>query len=93
MKNLNLTPLPDTPAGMTPREIIVTVLSVDVNGMLVTELRRRMHILDRIEHATEALGLEDAEYSTLQSAFANFKFSLANKYILHACDVVETATS
>jgi hypothetical protein len=88
MKTIDLRPLDGTPPGQTPRDIIATVMGISPEGVQLTEVRKRLKVLDKLETADRTLELEDAEHATLQTAIMRFPFNLVTKFIGEACDRV-----
>lgn len=94
MKKIDLTPLPDTPEGLHPRDLLRTVLTMaSADGLTVDDIRRRLRILDLLDGHENTVLIEDADHATFCQAIRAFKWARAERGILHACDaVLEAAT-
>lgn len=76
-------------------EIIKTVLENAPAGVNAGEIRKRMRVIDALEHAEKnvfpSVCLEDADHAVLAAAIESFPFTKATRDLLTAIDDVTNA--
>jgi hypothetical protein len=65
------------------KRVLIEVLSLPPQGCNITEMRKRMRVMDAIEAAQgDELTLEDADYDLLKGVFHANQFRLVHKDLL-----------
>lgn len=67
-------------------EIIRVVTEKAPDGVTVSEMRRRIRILDALDGGKDSIELEDADHEMLQHIVNKFPFAVANKELLAVID-------
>jgi hypothetical protein len=60
-------------------------------GLTVSDVHRRIRILDTIEQASNYVDLEDADFEYLKSVVDNSEFLVADRHVMKLFDALEGA--
>lgn len=95
MRRIELKKFAEPVAGMPHYSAILKlVVNMPLNpqrGFDAEEMRRTLHILDKIDEADDAVMLEDAEWTLVKNKLSRFPFAIAHRDLLAFIDDVNEA--
>lgn len=83
----------DEVAGISTADIVRTCVNHLPSGAKVDELRKRLRVVEALDHADRVLALEDADAETVQRCVAGMVWTKVHPGIVAFCDAVANLPS